>query len=242
MSKQTPLQIGFIKELRDRFVPSNDESLVRTIRNLLLNIDDTVPMIPLTRSKPTTDVRNFKSATGTNHEEAMSNQTARDPAIDESSTKEPKEKCEAAANTNQWNCDFSCGSSDSSVSRMEVELPKDNAAGTTYPDFTSKKITACDQSQPTILRDGSSRYTEDARGAVVTKVPFQNPEDTSGNKNYALPPTSILQRRIALATSSTSSSSSDAGSVSSSSSDSDSEATSSSTSSDSSSSSPPHLQ
>jgi hypothetical protein len=193
-------------------------------------------MIPLTRSKPTTDVRNFKSATGTNHEEAMSNQTARDPAIDESSTKEPKEKCEAAANTNQWNCDFSCGSSDSSVSRMEVELPKDNAAGTTYPDFTSKKITACDQSQPTILRDGSSRYTEDARGAVVTKVP-QNPEDTSGNNNYALPPTSILQRRIALATSSTSSSSSDAGSVSSSSSDSGSDATSSSTSSSDSSSS-----
>ena len=231
MSKQTPLQIGFIKELRDRFVPSNDESLVRTIRNLLLNIDDTVPMIPLTRPKPTTNVRNFKSATGRNHDEAMSNQSARDPAIDESSTKEPKEKCEAAANTNQWNCDFSCGSSDSSVSRMEVELPKDSAAGTTYPDFTSKKITACDQSQPTIIRDGSSRYTEDARGAVVTKVPFQNPEDTSGNKNYALPPTSILQRRIALATSSTSSSS-----------DSDSEATSSSTSSDSSSSSPPHLQ
>ena len=242
MSKQTPLQIGFIKEIRDRFVPSNDESLVRTIRNLLLNIDDTVPMIPLTRPKPKTNVRNFKSATGRNHEEAMSNQSARDPAIDESSTKEPKEKCEAAANTNQWNCDFSCGSSDSSVSRMEVELPKDSAARTTYPDFTSKKITACDQSQPTIIRDGSSRYTEDARGAVVTKVPFQNPEDTSGNKNYALPPTSILQRRIALATSSTSSSSSDAGSVSSSSSDSDSEATSSSTSSDSSSSSPPHLQ
>jgi hypothetical protein len=221
-------------------VPSNDESLVRTIRNLLLNVDDTAPMIPLTRPKPTTDVRNFKSATGRNHmaanEEAI--QTARGPAINESSTKEPKEKYEAGATTNKWNCDFSRGSSDSSsVSRMEVELPKDNAAGTSNPDFTNKESTACDQSQPTILRDGSSKCTEDSRGVVVTKSPFQNPEDTPGNKNCALPPTSILQRS-ALATSNTSSSSSDDGSVSSSSSDSGSDATStSSSSSDSSSSS-----
>jgi hypothetical protein len=37
----------YLQELRDRLVPTNDESLVRMIRNLLLNVEDTVPSITL---------------------------------------------------------------------------------------------------------------------------------------------------------------------------------------------------
>ena len=39
------------QELRDRQVPT-DESLVRTIRSLLLNTNDSLPTIPLSRPKP----------------------------------------------------------------------------------------------------------------------------------------------------------------------------------------------
>jgi hypothetical protein len=177
-------------------------------------------------------VQNIKSATGRNqmtaNEEVVSKQIARGPAINELSTKEPKETYEAAATTNQWNCDFSCGSSDSSsVSCMEV--------GTSNPDFRNKESTDCDHSQLTILQDGSSKCIGDARRVVINKMPFQNRKDKSGNTNCALTTTSILQS--ASAASSTSSSSSDDGSVSSSSSDSGSNAISSSSSSSSDSSS-----
>lgn len=214
-------------------MPANDESLVRTIRNLLLNVDDATPMIALTRPKPTIDVRNVKSSTDRNHkmaadEEAMSNESARDPVVDESSTKEPKEENDTATTTNQWTCDFSSSSSDSSsVSRMEAELSKDDVSNL---DFTNNTISFGDLLQPTIHRDGPFKCIEESKGVVEKELTSQNQDDTLGMQSYAPPPTSMLEKSTSIA-SSNSSSSSDDNSVSSSSSNSSSDATSSSSSS-----------
>ena len=62
------INIDLMKELRDRLVPTDDKSLVRAIRNMLLNVGDVdMPMIPLTSSKPQSEIRSDEIASQKAH-------------------------------------------------------------------------------------------------------------------------------------------------------------------------------
>ncbi len=76
-------------------MPTNDDSLVRTIRNLLLNVDDCAPSIPLSRPKPVIDVS--YAALGRNT--AAGNEEA--VAIDEARVGESTENNISAATAKQ---------------------------------------------------------------------------------------------------------------------------------------------
>ena len=94
------------QELHDRLVPTNDKSLVRTIRSLLLNVDDSVPMIPLTRQKPVAGADDATRGatdgdTAIAEEEPMPSQIQRDISKRSDSTKEMIQKQTSAAATGE---------------------------------------------------------------------------------------------------------------------------------------------
>ncbi len=103
------------QDLRLRLVPTNDDSLVRTIRNLLLNVDDCAPSIPLVRPKPVIEVAYTASGrhTAVGNEEAV--------VIDEVHVGESTENFISAATAKQWEGDSNCESSITS-SRMATKL------------------------------------------------------------------------------------------------------------------------
>lgn len=192
-----------MQELRDRLVPANEESLVRTIRNLLLNVDDAAPSISLTRPKPTMDVRNANLPSTSKVDKVIPKETVRGLATSNNSNKAPEEGAETADAANEWNCNFSTSNSKSN--------PVINDA-------------TCQQLQLNQPIHG----VEVARENVEEKVQFQKLDNELGN--IILPPLSALdivwQRSVnsivqdgTSMTNSTSSSSSDDGSVSSTSSD-----------------------
>jgi hypothetical protein len=224
-----------LQELRDRLVPANDESLVRTIRNLLLNVDDAAPIIPLTRAKPTIDVRNANLSSTSKEDKVVPTETGRGLAASDNSDKAPEEGAETANATNEWNCDFS--TSDSDASMMEVGISTEIGVG--IPSNPANKVATSQQSQP---NNKPIQGVEDARGNVETEAPSQKKDNELGSKSAVLSPPSAIdivrQRSVhsivkdgTSMTSSTSSSSGDDGSVSSTSSDGTSSSSSSSSSS-----------
>lgn len=97
------------QDLRLRLVPTNDDSLVRTIRNLLLNVEDSTTSIPLSRPKQVINVSN--SAPG-NITAVVANEVTN--TIDEACVGELTENHNSGATTKQWECDSSSSSSSSS--------------------------------------------------------------------------------------------------------------------------------
>jgi hypothetical protein len=202
--------------------------LVRTIRNLLLNVDDAAPIIPLTRAKPTIDVRNANLSSTSKEDMVVPTETGRGLATSDNSNKAPEEGAMTANATNEWNCDFS--TSDSDASMMEVGISTKIGVG--IPSSPANKVAT---SQPI-------QGVKDARGNVETKAPRQKQDNELGSKSAVLSPLSAIdivrQRSVnsivqdgTSMTNSTSSSSSDDGSVSSTSSDGTSSSSSSSSSS-----------
>ena len=246
------------QELRDRLVPTNDETLVRTIRNLLLNVDDPVPMIPLTRPKPTTTIDDSidtpardtlaaaREATASIHAQTKECSMKNDKVF----TKEAPKRKEADATMNQWNCDFSISSNDSSSKlSAKSEPPKDSQKNekTTSNDTPERKMSGHEMPvggkfQSNILQNDSHKHCEVATEIIQMGDPPQviqhvvEKEDHELKMDVDVSPLQ-MQQVNASESSSTSSGSSDDDSLSTSSSDSSSETKSSSSSSSSSTSS-----
>jgi hypothetical protein len=211
------------QDLRLRLVPTNDDSLVRTIRNLLLNVEDSTTSIPLSRPKRVINVSDSAPGNIT----AVANEVTN--AMDEACVGELTENHNSGATTKQWECDSSSSSScesrsneSSSASRMASKLLKSNCDEdeTDGKRFAKRSL---DRDSTTVEQSQSMKPRHIPLTDVVMNgdPPEKNPVakkqaiDCLGDKRVARSSPSV-------ASSSSSSSSSDDDSVSSSSSSSDS--------------------
>ena len=207
------------QELRDRQVPT-DESIVRTIRNLLLNTNDSLPTIPLSRPNP--HVANVSNTMNASDQKARAEQEERGgtmpPALAKqvSSKQVPKKSAPVAKGFTLQEGEDSSSEEDneSSDSHMETETePPKKIAIPNVPKQNNKPVS--DMLQP-------ERQVKQKEKPPAEKERVVQSLDVVQKKDP--------QRDKTSQTSSSSSSSSDDGSVSSSSSGSSSSSDSSSSS------------
>jgi len=151
-----------LQELRNRLVPTNDESLVRTIRSLLLNVDDS-PMIPLSQPKCMVNTDGKKDLPEKDAAVADEETLARQSNSGPSTKERPSQQLSGKPAATAWTCEFSSSgsSSDSSVSEMEDDTedaeekhtmePRINTGTSNTTDkvyLSERGASVCDQLQP----------------------------------------------------------------------------------------------
>ena len=168
---------NYLQDLRERLVPTNDESLVKMIRSLLLNADDNMPAIPLNIPKPVasngrrTKELAPKDTSGAPQEEEMN-------ALVSNRRREPPEKMGETIPLNQWNCESSSDDDDSAASPMDVDRPLSDPTESNVPP--KKSMLEPDLPQ----KDSSLKTTIDLppiKDAPQTKlaVPLEYPVQSS---------------------------------------------------------------
>lgn len=141
-------------------MPTNDDSMVRMIRNLLLNVDDCAPSIPLSIPKQAIEVAHTAEGetAATNEETSAIDGVMAEVSTANNTAAAATMQLECVFSSNSSSCDSSTGSSSSS--RMSTELLKsrgdeDEADAKPFAKRSFECIPfAIEQSHPMIPRHG----------------------------------------------------------------------------------------